>query len=251
VSFASTSGGGFGGGGGGTAFSGVGGGGAGMGGAIFNHTGTVNLLNVTAIGNAAIGGTSGTSSGSGLGAVLFNLHGTATIDFSTLAGNNLSQSNGGADSRGPEDGTVYSLGSLTIGNSIIHGTQADAAGSHDDVVANVLGAASSLVYYGSNLIGLTHTAGGASQSGTSPNTAAPQLGALSFYSASPNALPVLPIGSSSPAYNGAPSCAASDGVTTVMQDERGAARPYGGLCDIGAYEYDGDYIFANSYEQPL
>jgi hypothetical protein len=31
----------------------------------------------------------------------------------------------------------------------------------------------------------------------------------------------------------------------VGLDECGATRPYGAQCDVGAYELDGDYIFAN------
>ena len=36
----------------------------------------------------------------------------------------------------------------------------------------------------------------------------------------------------------------------VHNDQRGVARPYpsSGQCDIGAVEYDGDYIFANGFD---
>src|SRR5262249_50221883 len=147
---------------------GTGGGGAGMGGAIFNHRGSVALLNVTATGNAAIGGASvcATCNGSGLGAVLFNLNGDVTIDFSTFAGNFLFGNNGRADAFGPEDGTIYSLAfgnkiedttkssaTLTIHNSIVHGTHAG-AGLQSDVNANAVNGAnpntSSLNYAGKN-----------------------------------------------------------------------------------------------------
>ena len=247
-------------------------GGAGIGGAIFNHRGTVSLLNVTAIGNAASGGAgypfcSAPCVGSGLGAVLFNLNGNVTIDFSTLGGNTLSGNNARSDSKGPEDGTVYSLAygnkiedgtassaTLTIRNSIIHGTQAD-GGQHSDVSVNVVDGAntntSSLVYAGKNFIDQSYTVAGVTQSGTSPNTADPLLGALSIYSASPNLLPVLPIGSNSPAFNAASSCLEADNSTTLTTDERGAARPFGVQCDVGAYEFDGDYIFSNSFDVAL
>ncbi len=247
------------------------GGGAGMGGAIFNHTGTVSLVNVTASGNAARGGASMVScntpcQGSGLGAVLFNLNGAVTIDFSTLAGNVLASTNALADPFGPEDGTVYSVAygnkiqdgtpssaSLVIHNSIIHGTQAD-AGLHDDVVANVVNGVhtntSSLVYSGKNFIQESYTVDGVAQTGSSPSTFDPLLGALSIYRASPRALPVLPIGLNSPAYNAAPSCLLADNATNAI-DERNSTRPYAGLCDVGAYEFDGDYIFADGVDVKL
>jgi hypothetical protein len=255
--------GGFGGGGG----AGWGGGGAGMGGAIFNHVGTVSLLNVTATRNAAHGGAGSAAcscNGSGLGAALFNLNGNVTIDFSTLAGNFLAGNNGTGGDNGPEDGTVYSLAygnkiqdgtastaALTIRNSIVHGTQAD-AGLHSDVVANVVNGAnsnsSSLAYAGGNFIQQSHAVAGVTQTGSSPSTADPLLGSLSIYGASPLALPVLPIGSNSPAHDAASSCLQADDLTLLSRDERGATRPYGAQCDVGAYEFDGDYIFANSFD---
>ena len=77
------------------------------------------------------------------------------------------------------------------------------------------------------------------------------LGALSLYSASPYLLPVLPIGSNSPAYNTATSCFEADGTTALTTDERHATRPYGAQCDVGAYEFDGDYNVANAADVVL
>jgi hypothetical protein len=74
---------------------------------------------------------------------------------------------------------------------------------------------------------------------------------LSIYRASQYLLPVLPIGVNSPAYNAATNCLKADAVTTLGIDERGATRPYAALCDVGAYEFDGDYIFANGAEVTL
>ena len=50
-----------------------------------------------------------------------------------------------------------------------------------------------------------------------------------------------------PAYNAATSCLDNNNAAVGL-DERGAARPYAALCDVGAYEFDGDYIFANGSE---
>ena len=253
----------------GNSANGAGGAGSGMGGAIFNHTGTVYLTNVTAYGNVARGGTgpitcNPTCNGSGLGAVLFNLNGTATIDFSTVAGNTVADSNALADARGPADGSVYSLAygnnildgsassaTLTVHDSIIWGTQAD-VGLHSDLVANRVDAvhsnASSLVYAGKNFVGQSYTVVGVTQSGSSPSSVNPMLGALSIYRAALNALPVLPISSTSPAYNAAPNCLKADNVTPVTIDARYITRPYATLCDVGAYEYDGDYIYASGFQ---
>jgi hypothetical protein len=248
-------------------------GGAGMGGAIFNHAGTISLLNVTATGNSANGGAGSAAcnpacDGSGLGAVLFNLNGASTIAFSTLAGNSLSRSNGTASL---EDGSVYSLAfgndvvigaassaSLTLHNSIVYGTRADAAGFEDDVVANFVNGAhansGTLAYSGANIVHSIFHQFGIALSGSVPSTADPLLGSLGPYSGPLSGgvpKPVLPIGSNSPARDAASSCLEADNATILTTDERGAARPYGAQCDIGAYEYDGDYIFADGFQAKL
>ena len=143
---------------------------------------------------------------------------------------------------------------LTIRNSVVHGTQAD-AGLHNDVVANVVNGvninSSNLAYAGGNFIQQSHAVAGVTQTGSSPSTADPLLGALSIYGASSLTLPVLPIGSNSPAHDAASSCFQADDLTLLSRDERGATRPYGAQCDAGAYEFDGDYIFANGADAIL
>jgi len=62
---------------------------------------------------------------------------------------------------------------------------------------------------------------------------------------------VFPIGSNSPATDAASSCLEADNTTPLTVDERGAGRPYGAQCDVGAYEYNGDYIFANGFQPKL
>ena len=34
----------------------------------------------------------------------------------------------------------------------------------------------------------------------------------------------------------------------LLTDEREVARPQAGICDIGVYESDGDYVFASGFE---
>jgi len=250
--------------------SGYGSGGMGAGGAIFNHTGTIHFVNVTATNNSANGGASvdcAACDGSGLGAVLFNLNGNVTIDFSTLAGNSLSRNNGSSGGGGPEDATVYSLAygnkiqdgsqsiaTLTLNSSIIHGTHSD-GGAGNDILVNVVDGAqanaSSVVYKGKNYVQFSTNLGTVTQTGSSPTQANPLLGALSLYRSSPYPLPVLPIGSNSPAQYAAATCTEADGSTPLTTDARGAARPYQGVCYLGAYQFDGDYIFAANNEPTL
>ena len=59
-------------------------------------------------------------------------------------------------------------------------------------------------------------------------------------------VPVLPIGASSSALD-AVACTLSDGTALVI-DARSVKRPQFAACDVGAYEYDGDYIFADGLE---
>jgi hypothetical protein len=72
-----------------------GGGGGGLGGAVFNHGGSVTVSNSTFSGNSAIGGTGGTGTtadlnardGKGMGAGLVNYNGTVTVRNSTFTNN--------------------------------------------------------------------------------------------------------------------------------------------------------------------
>src|SRR5262249_47475962 len=142
---------------------------------------------------------SGAGSGSGLGAVVFNLNGTVLVDFSTIAGNSVANSSAGV---AVEDGSVYSLAfgndintgaatstALSINNSIIHGTHADAAGYNDDVVLAFLNGAHtiwpSVGYRGTNMAQNIYRQRGVAGGGSPPSTADPLLGALSVYRSSP------------------------------------------------------------------
>jgi hypothetical protein len=66
-------------------------------------------------------------------------------------------------------------------------------------------------------------------------------------------MPVLPVGENSSSsfsadING--HCPKADGSNQGI-DERGTARPYNGMCNAGAYQYNGNYIFANGFELTL
>jgi hypothetical protein len=116
---------------------GGGGGGAGMGGAIFNDTGTLNINASTFVGNRAFGGVGGNGrggggGGSGVGGAIFSLRGNLTINGSTFEDNRAIGGNGGngnitgaSNSNGGAGGTTPGgaggTNSVAGGNSIYGG----------------------------------------------------------------------------------------------------------------------------------
>ncbi len=160
-------------------------------------------------------------------------------------------STGGIDSAA-EGGAIYSYGDANCGvndgNACLLGNPtvltpvnsiaAHSAGASNDVVVDS-SAGFSTSSGGGNLVMAQ-----SGFSGTVISSADPKLGAPSPYALAP---PTLPIPGSSPAYNAAPSCMDAKNQTVTL-DERGVSRPQSGFCDVGAYEFDGDYIFANGYD---
>ena len=223
--------GGFGGGGGKAVLSGFaqGGGGAGMGGAIFNHAGSLTVTNSTLTGNRAVGGT-GFENGSGYGGAIFNLNGTVVLRFSTLA----------ANVAGTGGGAVYNLGyslqsgiaaSLTIDSSILSNSTSGGRTAISDLVNNqpvtVASGASNVAtatatYLNNNIV--ISSAG--TIGGPAPITTDPGLGSLA---SNGGLTQTMAITTASPAFD-----AVGCGTTTV--DQREVFRPQGAQCDIGAYE---------------
>ena len=118
---------------------GAGGGGGGLGGAIFNHLGTVTLINSTLSSNTAQGGNganvsgpgTGGTGGSGYGGGVFNYNGTVTVVAATLSDNVVTSGTNGtpapATSSDAGGGGIYNLGDgalarLTILSSILANT---------------------------------------------------------------------------------------------------------------------------------
>ena len=95
--------------------------GAGLGGAIFNHQGTLTIQNSTLTGNTASGGSGGTgaANGQGLGGAIFNLNGQATLDSATVAFSTASQG-----------GALYDLGYLAADSTFTYVGQAQLTNSH-------------------------------------------------------------------------------------------------------------------------
>lgn len=195
-----------------TAQTGAGGGGAGMGGAIFNYNGIVTIENSTLTSNTVQGGSSGPGRGGedgfGYGAGIFNNDGTVMLIHTTIAGNTatgLSASNGGGIYN-------YSAGAnLTLINSIV----ADSTDNKTDCINN-----SGTVTVTDSIVE-SHTSCG------TPTEVDPQLGTLADFGGATDTMPLL---MGSPALNMAAGC------NGVAVDQRGVKRPFGGACDMGAYE---------------
>jgi len=195
-----------------------GGGGAGMGGAIFNHGGTLSAKNCTFTYNGAYGGY-GYSHGQGLGGGIFNRNGTCAILNCTFSGN-LAPDGGGA---------VYNLGdgaaglaTMQIDNTIL----AKSIGGVTDLVDNAIDGATSTADGVGNLVE-SHSG----FDGTPASTADPALVALADKGGPTE---TLALGASSPCLDAGDDAAAS-GLAT---DQRGPGfvRIDGGAVDIGAYE---------------
>jgi hypothetical protein len=206
-----------------------GGGGAGMGGAIFNHHGELQIRNSTISGNVAHGGL-GATNGQGLGGGIFNLNGQADMDSATVAFN--SADDGGAlydlGYLAADTGTPTYSASATPANSILSNStggtdlisNAPATvvnGAGNTVPAAVDASAHSLVVSSS-------TAGSGTIVG-SPLTADPALGPLAHNG---GLTPTRALGATSPALDA--------GDTALTTDQRGVSRPQGASPDIGAFE---------------
>ena len=238
----------------------AGGGGAAMGGAIFNDAGTATVVNSTFYANTATGGNTlygGTAAaggnGWGLGGGVFNYAGTLDLSFVTFAANTTAAGSGGDG--GTADGSaLYSYSdsqcsansngnvcgdgsaSVTMVNSIV----AHAGGSENDLVVSGSGAPSTSSGSTNLITALMYDSG----FGGSWQLGDPKLGALGKNASGPD---TLPIPASSPAHDTAGSCNDAKN-QPVGTDARGITRPKDAACDIGAYEFDNDYIFANSFE---
>jgi uncharacterized repeat protein (TIGR01451 family) len=197
-----------------------------MGGAVFNHYGTLTVTNCTFSGNRASGG-DGCSGGSGYGGAVFNLDGRVLIQNSTLVSNSLQYGTGIWGAGQAAGGALYSrqqdgAPSVTLRNTILANTALSStndfsmSGSH----AAVLG--------GYNLV----ENDGGQLSGLVVSTADPRLRPLQNNGGVGMWTHALLTGS--PAIN-----TGDPGFTAPPEyDQRGAGYPrvVGGRVDIGAYE---------------
>ncbi|MHB8448252.1 MAG: choice-of-anchor Q domain-containing protein [Rudaea sp.] len=234
--------------GGGSGSASYGGGGAGMGGAIFNDAvsipASLTIVNSTFTANSASGGAggSGAAGGSGFGGAIFNYSAVLNIQSSTLARNGVAAASGGT----VDGGAVYSLddrncsaGGNTCGNSastfdLENSIFSNSQGGTHDIVINTITPPAAGTFSGLIVMSYDNTQFTISNPVSSAD---PMLSPLGHY------------GGPTPTMVPHQRSAAIDSVTCALAvDQRGVARPQGTNCDVGAVEYDGDYIFANGFD---
>ena len=227
---------------------------ASAGGGIYNF-GTVTISNSTLSGNSASGGgggiyTSGTltissstlsGNSGGAGGGIDNSFGTLTLGNSTLSGNSATINGGGiynqsgtltlsdgtlSGNSSPVGGAIYSSGSPQLKNTILANS---ASGGNCSVASGTL---TSLGY---NLSDDTTCATFFNQPGDMNSTGAGlDPAGLNSNGGPTQTIALLP---ASPAVDAIPVSACTDVAgSPVTTDQRGAARPQGRACDIGAFE---------------
>ena len=213
---------------GGDANSRFGGGGAGLGGAIFNDSGSVSVTNSTFFGNTVTrgnGGGAGTSgaadNGADAGGAIFSVNGHLTVIDVTISGN-LSTGSDAAITVAQTSADAPT--SFILHNTIIYGN------GGKDSNGNPVGTAKECSISGfvvavsgaGNLIENNDNCPGVVTTGN------PLLGPLQL---NRGFTPTMAIGPSSAAFN------AADASTSLSSDQRDTPRPEQGGYDIGAYEY--------------
>ena len=214
------------------------GGGDGLGGALFNDSGTVTITDTTFAGDSTAGGAAGTGgtggNGIGFGGALFTRNGTLLLTNVTIAGNTATLGGGMfvlTDGAGGED-----TATLTLNNTILAGS----AGGADDF-GTLLLAGGHLALGGANdLIQTNPTSGGFPVSSTIITGQDPLLGPLANNGGPTATMALLP---GSPAID-----AGSNALVTnppfpgpPFTDQRGEPRIADGgsgqaIVDLGAYE---------------
>ena len=214
----------------------AGGGGAGMGGALFNHNGSLVVINCTFSLNTAQGGDStGGESGGGLGGALFNLNGSINLLSTTIAGNVRTPGAGTLANTQSSGGAVYSLGLtgagvqvvasgavLSLENSILAGSVDAASAPVNDVGGN-----STLTSDNVSIVQLGWTGTGL------PRSMDPMLAALADNDGPTRTMALL---TGSPALNSGNTFISS----LPAKDQRGVARVANLTVDVGAFEARGN-----------
>ena len=214
------------------------GGGAGLGGAIFNHRGTVRIYNSTFSGNVAQHGCKGggcngsdtTAQNSGdAGAAIFSLNGALSIFSSTITGNQGTGTGAGVVAIGARDFDLLHApppGTFELRNTIIAGNNG---------AQECFWGGEAITAQGSGNLIVNNGAAGTACPGV-VSSSDPQLGSLQFNV--PGVTKTMMIGDASPAYNAGVAYSAAEiaSAPTLATDQRGISRPQFGSFDIGAYE---------------
>jgi len=193
-----------------------------LGGAIFNHDGTVQVRNSTFVNNfvtRGVGGGGSASNGADAGGAIFSLNNSLQVTNSTFSGN---QSTGSGAAIVVFSGGAQGAGkpvNFVLFNTIIANNGANECFFNGSVL--VQGAGNLIVNNGSGTGQFSSCPGAVIKSD-------PQL--LPLQLNSPGNTPTMAIFPTSPAANNA------DSATSLPTDQRGVARPQGGGFDIGAFE---------------
>jgi hypothetical protein len=219
-----------------------GGGGAGLGGAIFNHRGTVRIYNSTFNANSALRGCNGDAcntrgsaqNGTAVGGAIFSLNGALAIYSSTISGNQVigadtEVAGAGVVAVGVRDFTLLDPpppSTFELRNSIIAGNNAS---------RECFWGGEAITAQGSGKLIVNNGVAGTACPGV-VSSSDPQLGPLQFNV--PGTTKTMMIGDASPAYNAGVAYSAAEiaSAPTLATDQRGISRPQFGSFDIGAYE---------------
>lgn len=206
----------------------TGGGGAGLGGAIFSNSGTLTVRNSTITGNIAAGGTGGivllNPGGFGLGGGIFVRNGSATINNATL-NNNAGDFGGSLYTLGDGSGSAGTV-TLALSNSILDNTP---SGNTDCFTFTTnFGTVSKS---GNNNLVDNNPSGFLAGSACPGMTQNGDSGVAALALNAPGNTPTHAIDNTDTnVYN-------QGGANCEATDQRGVTRPQGGVCDIGAYEF--------------
>jgi predicted outer membrane repeat protein len=182
----------------------------GGGGAIEHGNGSTVILNSTFSANQG-----------DYGAALFAISGSVATSFVTFADNVLT------GAHAADNAVVQNYATITL-KSVLMDTPLVGANCLNGGTFNALG---------------DNLSADASCTGFTLSSANPQLESLGDYGG-PTPTYALPTGS--PAIDAASDCLDASG-QPVADDQRGLARPQGGQCDLGAFEWQ-DVIFASKFE---
>jgi hypothetical protein len=196
------------------------GGGLGNGGGISTtgNQGTITITNTTISGNLAENSGGGARWVTPAGGT-----GNATLNNVTITANLADSDNNGAGTGG---GFAQTVAAVTLRNTIVAANTNSGTVGDDISGAVVASSNNNLIGDGTGSAGITNGVN-ANQVGSAATPIDPLLGALAD-NTGPTFTHALLAGS--PAINTA------DNATCAATDQRGIARPAGGVCDIGAYE---------------
>jgi hypothetical protein len=198
----------------------AGGGGAGLGGAIFNESGTVDIRNSTFAYNIVSGGYSAkTQDGISGGGAVFSVNGHLTVLNSTITGHIAHVGSGILVAQTTQTApTSFVLHNTIVGGNSLRecamtGFNITVSFAGNLIVSNADGTK----FDGKTFVGCQGIV----------TTGNPQLGPLQY---NDGPTPTMAIGTSSPAWN------AADPMTSLPVDQRKQDRPAMGGFDIGAFE---------------